>query len=252
MRGANMRIEYDDDFFMLEPCRNIWNHFKITHIFPHMYEKLKNLHYIQHTPESNLNELYSKVDQQIYTALLKAWQDSDNNVTQKSNIEAIGYIGSLADFILQTIQIDTIKQSLKLQENFYKHIESLYKQDLYIELILVDNETMQDLNKQYMAKDYPTDVLSFPLITQDIIESEDTPSQCLGSIIINVYEVCDKAILYQHNLYAELSLLFIHAFLHLLGFDHEEDNGEQRLVEQTIIKSLCLPDSLIVRVDSKD
>ncbi|WP_410780162.1 rRNA maturation RNase YbeY [Helicobacter bilis] len=142
-----------------------------------------------------------------------------------------------------------MQKDLKLQESIYKYIESLDKQNLYTELIFVDSESMQELNKQYMAKDYPTDVLSFPLEIQDI-ESSDMP-QCLGSIIINIYEVCDKATLYKHNPYAEFSLLFIHAFLHLLGFDHECDNGEQRILEQTIIESLGLPDSLIVRVDSK-
>ncbi|WP_414600988.1 rRNA maturation RNase YbeY [Helicobacter sp.] len=143
-----------------------------------------------------------------------------------------------------------MKKDLKLQESIYKYIESLDKQNLYTELIFVDSESMQELNKQYMAKDYPTDVLSFPLEIQDI-ESSDMP-QCLGSIIINIYEVCDKATLYKHNPYAEFSLLFIHAFLHLLGFDHERDNGEQRILEQTIIESLGLPNSLIVRIDSKN
>ncbi|TLE07413.1 rRNA maturation RNase YbeY [Helicobacter bilis] len=198
------------------------------------------------------------MDKPPYTEILKAWQDLkqdskndlNTDLTQDSSIEINGYIEFLADFIMQTIRLDSIKKDLKLQESIYKYIESLDKQNLYTELIFADSKSMQELNKQYMAKDYPTDVLSFPLEIQDI-ESSDMP-QCLGSIIINIYEVCDKATLYKHNPYAEFSLLFIHAFLHLLGFDHECDNGEQRILEQTIIKSLGLPDSLIVRVDSKN
>lgn len=267
-----MRVECDDSFFLLKPCKNLWNHFKTTHIFPYMQEKMRGLNHerlldssnchverseTSNNPDSkkdfsndkNLDSNQTESDQNT-----QAWQDSNNDLntdlTQDSSIEINGYIEFLADFIMQTIRLDSIKKDLKLQESIYKYIESLDKQNLYTELIFVDSESMQELNKQYMAKDYPTDVLSFPLEIQDI-ESSDMP-QCLGSIIINIYEVCDKATLYKHNPYAEFSLLFIHAFLHLLGFDHERDNGEQRAVEQAIIESLGLPDSLIVRVDSKN
>ena len=288
MRGANMRVEVDESFFLLKPCKNLWNHFKTTHIFPYMQEKMRGLNHERlldfsncHVERSetskslgamsnlgeaqdlghnlwNLDSNQNAMDKPPYTEILQAWQDlkQDSNndlnadLTQDSSIEINGYIEFLADFIIHTIRLDSIQKDLKLQESIYKYIESLDKQNLYTELIFVDSESMQELNKQYMAKDYPTDVLSFPLEIQDI-ESSDMP-QCLGSIIINIYEVCDKATLYKHNPYAEFSLLFIHAFLHLLGFDHECDNGEQRILEQTIIESLGLPDSLIVRVDSKN
>lgn len=287
MRGANMRVEVDESFFLLKPCKNLWNHFKTTHIFPYMQEKMREFNcagvldskscHVERSKTSqsldsmsnlgeaqdlghnlwNLDSNQNAMDKPPYTEILQAWQDLkqdskndlNTDLTQDSNIEINGYIEFLADFIMQTIRLDSIKKDLKLQESIYKYMESLDKQNLYIELIFVDSESMQELNKQYMAKDYPTDVLSFPLEIQDI-ESSDMP-QCLGSIIINIYEVCDKATLYKHNPYAEFSLLFIHAFLHLLGFDHECDNGEQRAVEQAIIESLGLPDSLIVRVDSK-
>nr|WP_233706032.1 rRNA maturation RNase YbeY [Helicobacter bilis] len=283
-----MRVEVDESFFLLKPCKNLWNHFKTTHIFPYMQEKMREFNYAgvldtkgchverKQTSKSldsvsnlgeaqdlghnlwNLDSNQNAMDKPPYTEILQAWQDlkQDSNndlnadLTQDSSIEINGYIEFLADFIIHTIRLDSIQKDLKLQESIYKYIESLDKQNLYTELIFVDSESMQELNKQYMAKDYPTDVLSFPLEIQDI-ESSDMP-QCLGSIIINIYEVCDKAALYKHNPYAEFSLLFIHAFLHLLGFDHERDNGEQRILEQTIIESLGLPDSLIVRVDSKN
>ena len=278
-----MRVEVDESFFLLKPCKNLWNHFKTMHVFPYMQEKMrefncagvldtkgchverkqtsKSLGAVSNLGEAqdlghnlwNLDSNQNAMDKPPYIEILKAWQDSkqdsNNSLNTDSSIEINGYIEFLADFIMQTIRLDSIKKDLKLQESIYKYIESLDKQNLYTELIFVDSESMQELNKQYMAKDYPTDVLSFPLEIQDI-ESSDMP-QCLGSIIINIYEVCDKATLYKHNPYAEFSLLFIHAFLHLLGFDHECDNGEQRILEQTIIESLGLPDSLIVRVDSK-
>ncbi len=285
-----MRVECDDSFFILPPCINLWNHFKTTHVFPYMQEKMREFNCVGaldskscHVEQSETSSMESKkyvsptahtskalahtckndkilesnqnaMDKSPYTEILQAWQDSkqdsNNALNTDSSTEINSYIEFLADFIIHTIRLDSIKKDLKLQESIYKYIESLDKQNLHIELIFVDSEAMQELNKQYMAKDYPTDVLSFPLEIQDI-ESGDIP-QCLGSIIINIYEVCDKATFYRHNPYAEFSLLFIHAFLHLLGFDHECDNGEQRVVEQMIIESLGLPDSLIVRVDSKN
>ncbi|MGJ9366302.1 rRNA maturation RNase YbeY, partial [Campylobacter jejuni] len=50
-----------------------------------------------------------------------------------------------------------------------------------------------------------------------------------------------------HSYEEEISLLFIHAMLHLLGFDHENDNGEMREKEKELIEHFNLPKSLIVR-----
>ncbi|WP_411698861.1 rRNA maturation RNase YbeY [Helicobacter aurati] len=138
---------------------------------------------------------------------------------------------------------------------------------LFIELLFVDSADIRDINYEYLKKDYSTDVLSFPLqilpwnpyefITADYDfvlcpvaidgTAHSIPMQCLGSIIINTDEVLLQAKALKHNLYAELSILFIHAFLHLLGFDHERDRGEQRNFEKAIRESLNLPYGLIER-----
>ena len=57
----------------------------------------------------------------------------------------------------------------------------------------------------------------------------------------------EKAKEYNHGSDNELKLLFIHGLLHLLGFDHEIDNGEHRHKEEELIKKFNLPSSLIVR-----
>ena len=54
-----------------------------------------------------------------------------------------------------------------------------------------------------------------------------------------------------HTEQDELSLLFIHGMLHLLGFDHEEDEGEMREREEALIEMFALPKSLIVRTTEK-
>jgi len=109
-----------------------------------------------------------------------------------------------------------------------------------IELIICENNYIKELNSQFRDKDYPTDVLSFPI--DDI--NDIFP---LGSIIISIDFVKEKALQYKHSKNNELSLLFIHGLLHLLGYDHEIDNGEMREKEEEIIRGFSLSSSLIVR-----
>ncbi len=93
-------------------------------------------------------------------------------------------------------------------------------------------------------------MLSFPLDVSEGVDSHILAKQmkiCLGSVVIN-YELAEQVAKKQgHSTQDEISLLFIHGFLHILGYDHEVDNGEQRALEQKIIESLGLKESLIVR-----
>lgn len=109
-----------------------------------------------------------------------------------------------------------------------------------IELILTHNEEIQQLNLQHRNIDKPTDVLSFPM-------QFDLPNMPLGSIVISIDFVTQKAKEFGHTQQEELTLLFIHGLLHLLGYDHETDKGEHRQKEQALIEAFDLPTSLIVR-----
>jgi probable rRNA maturation factor len=116
-----------------------------------------------------------------------------------------------------------------------------------IELIITANENIQELNREYRDKDKPTDVLSFPLETPFTEQSVfDVP---LGSIVISADYVREKAKAFSHAEEDELKLLFIHGLLHLMGYDHERDEGEMRQKEQEIIEEFELPESLIIRND---
>ena len=61
--------------------------------------------------------------------------------------------------------------------------------------------------------------------------------------------VKERSAEFGHDSEDELSLLFIHGLLHLLGFDHEVDNGEMRAKEKEIIQAFSLPSSLIIRTE---
>ena len=108
-----------------------------------------------------------------------------------------------------------------------------------IELILTDSKEIQEFNRNFRNIDKSTDVLSFPL--------QKYPHSPLGSIVVNIDKVKENADIYKHNKNDEFTLLFLHGLLHLLGYDHEIDNGEMRKKEEYIIKKFSLPKSLIIR-----
>ena len=114
--------------------------------------------------------------------------------------------------------------------------------DREIELLLCDDAAIRELNREHRGIDRPTDVLSFPL-------EEAIPGTPLGSIVISLDHVERKARELGHGEEEELALLFIHGLLHLLGYDHETDEGEMREREAELIRSFGLPESLIVRTE---
>jgi len=114
-----------------------------------------------------------------------------------------------------------------------------YLSDRDIELVAVCSKDMQELNKTYRDIDKPTDVLSFPL--------EELPDTPIGSIVINIDKVNEVSENLSHSFDEEFALMFLHGLLHLLGYDHENDNGEMREKEKEIIEHFSLPKSLIIR-----
>jgi probable rRNA maturation factor len=112
-----------------------------------------------------------------------------------------------------------------------------YISDQPLELLLVDDKTIQQLNLEHRRINKATDVLSFPL--------HDAPF--LGTIVISTDHAQKISQTLVHTIEDELRLLFIHGLLHLLGFDHETDDGQMRQEEERIISYFSLPTSLIVR-----
>ena len=135
------------------------------------------------------------------------------------------------------IELDN-KTLFEVNETLLNTIAKLYTQK-EIELIVTTDFEMQAINKEQRGIDSSTDVLSFPY--------ESMPHSPLGSIVISLDFVEKKAQELGHSKENELTLLFIHGLLHLLGFDHEVDNGEMRQEEKKIIERFKLPQSLIVR-----
>ncbi|WP_163581193.1 rRNA maturation RNase YbeY [Gracilibacillus saliphilus] len=104
--------------------------------------------------------------------------------------------------------------------------------DSELSISFVNNDEIQQLNKQYRELDKPTDVLSFALeeeVDQEIrIIGADIPVT-LGDIIISVDKADEQALEYNHSLSRELGFLALHGFLHLLGYDHMNEEDERKM-----------------------
>ncbi|WP_418640344.1 rRNA maturation RNase YbeY [Sulfurimonas sp. ST-27] len=135
------------------------------------------------------------------------------------------------------IDIDN-KTSFEVNNTLLQKI-ALSMTDKDIELVITANDEIRQINKEYRNIDKPTDVLSFPY--------EEMPMSPLGSIVVSYDFVREKAAEFKHTQEDEFTLLFIHGLLHLLGYDHETDNGQMREEEERLINEFQLPKSLIVR-----
>ena len=83
-------------------------------------------------------------------------------------------------------------------------------------------------------------------------DDENFAPVLLGSVVINLDLVELKAAQLGHGRDDETALLFTHGLLHVLGFDHESDDGQMRAKECEIIEKFCLPKSLIVRTEGSE
>jgi probable rRNA maturation factor len=111
--------------------------------------------------------------------------------------------------------------------------------------LITGDDELRRLNRDFRAKDYPTDVLSFP--------SEPRPSGSvafLGDIAISFGLSRTKAREFGHTIEREVQILMLHGVLHLLGHNHETDAGAMARAEKRWRAKLGLPNGLIERVRS--
>lgn len=92
-------------------------------------------------------------------------------------------------------------------------------------VILVSEDKIHEINKEYRGIDRPTDVISFALEDNKDIEYDNY--RLLGDIYICDKKVLDQAKEYGHSVKRELSFLAVHGLLHLLGYDHMKPEDEK-------------------------
>jgi len=107
-----------------------------------------------------------------------------------------------------------------------------------ISVTIVDNETIKELNSQTRGIDRETDVLSFPLGENDEYEvNYANDALLLGDIVISLPKALEQAQEYGHSAEREIAFLTVHSMLHLLGYDHieEDDRVVMRAREEEIL-----------------
>ncbi len=110
-----------------------------------------------------------------------------------------------------------------------------------VSVTIVDNDEIRSINKEFRGIDSATDVLSFPMTEYpspaefDILEDEENDSfnpetgeLLLGDIILSADKILEQADKYGHSVERELAFLTAHSMLHLMGYDHMED--DERIV----------------------
>lgn len=116
-------------------------------------------------------------------------------------------------------EIDELSKLLPFLVNYFK------LDNIYTSVIIVDNNKIHEINKEYRNIDRETDVISFAL--EDDKTINDSPIRVLGDIYISIDKAKEQAQEYGHSLKRELCFLMTHGFLHLLGYDHMTKEDEE-------------------------
>lgn len=109
-----------------------------------------------------------------------------------------------------------------------------------VSLSFVTDEAIRKLNNDYRGLDRPTDVLSFPMLEMgegeqgivygELAESEEALDlDLLGDIVVSIPRALAQSIEYGHSVEREIGFLFVHGFLHLIGYDHESEGDEKEM-----------------------
>ncbi len=96
------------------------------------------------------------------------------------------------------------------------------------EVVLADEATVRDLNRLYRGKDEPTDVLSFAAAEGEAFLAAPDEAPSLGEIVICLPIAQAQASAAGRAVAGEVAHLLTHGLLHLLGYDHEEDEAESQ------------------------
>lgn len=152
-------------------------------------------------------------------------------MTQRATIEvevqiAPAFAGDVAAERLQAVAEAVLRQEGQIGE---------------LALVITDDEGIQALNRDFLGKDAPTDVLSFSA-QEDAGPFVSAPEAggYLGDVIVSYPRAVAQANEHGHPLEQELNLLIVHGILHLLGYDHagEEEKARMWVRQEAILRSL--------------
>jgi probable rRNA maturation factor len=98
-----------------------------------------------------------------------------------------------------------------------------------LSILFVSSDHMRRLNSRFAGDDYATDVLAFPMMEDD----EDDAGLMLGDVVVCPEVAVENAAKVGHELGAELDVLVVHGTLHLLGYDHQQEEDSAEMEERS-------------------
>ena len=118
-----------------------------------------------------------------------------------------------------------------LSENKFSNLSNLElkRPNFSLSFEIIDDELIADLNKKWLNKVGPTDVLSFPIISEND-SYIDMPIIELGDLFISLDTAHKQSKEFNHSIKEEMILLASHGFLHLLGWDHRDNNELDKML----------------------
>lgn len=133
----------------------------------------------------------------------------------------MNYIEIFNEYEKDIEELDTLKDFI-----FYC-ADKLSLKDAYFNVIIVNNDNIHKINKEYRNIDRETDVITFALEDDKQI---DVPGlRVLGDIYISYDKVISQAKEYGHSIKREICFLGVHGLLHLLGYDHMNKEDEEKM-----------------------
>ncbi|EQG90867.1 putative rRNA maturation factor YbeY [Clostridioides difficile DA00191] len=129
--------------------------------------------------------------------------------------------------------LDDRQDKLEVSEELIEKIKDIiiecldyegYDDNYEVSLSFVDNKEIHELNREYRGVDRVTDVLSFPLLSDDF-EDVELEEESLGDIVVSLERALEQSIEYNHSFEREVCFLICHSMFHLLGYDHDTDEN---------------------------
>lgn len=116
-----------------------------------------------------------------------------------------------------------------------------YGEEAEVSVVFVDDRYIQSLNCEYRGIDNPTDVLSFAMLEGEALSGQEE-ELILGDVVVSLQTARRQADEYGHSFRRETAFLTVHGVLHLLGYDHQDEEGREkmRLKEEEILAGLNL------------
>ena len=149
-----------------------------------------------------------------------------------------GVLKTKNSYLIQT-ECDQYNKQIKKSE-LKKWLNSISNElnhtNIEISIFFCSEDTMKNLNNQYRKIDSSTDVLSFSQIEE--YQPNKSRHTFLGDIVISISDAKKNATIANHSLNKEISFLLLHGYLHLLGYDHEIDDGEMEKLQNNIYFNL--------------